>query len=248
MSYPKLPNLQARCFLCLLFLLGGCLAQEPATNSPLELLDHLAGEWVLQGTIAEKQTTHEVQVVTFTRERADHVVLDESLRADVEAMRRLHPGDLHFNGRDHADRVWILGFTADDGPVAYYAFDRTTREGTFLFAHKPSLEAYTLAAMEPFSFTSRDGLVVHGLHGELLGAEGRADAARRVDPHLVLHRHALGAPVHDPLAVAVGDVGHEIPAERDVQQLHAAADAEHRQVGARERGARELHLEAVALG
>ena len=64
----------------------------------------------------------------------------------------------------------------------------------------------------------------------------------------MLHRHALGAPVHDLLAVAVGDVGHEIPAERDVQQLHAAADAEHRQVGARERGARELHLEAVALG
>jgi len=106
--------------------------------------------------------THEVQVVTFMRERADHVVLDESLRADVEAMRRLHPGDLHFNGRDHADRIWILGFTADDGPVAYYAFDRTTREGTFLFAHKPSLQAYTLAAMEPFSFTSRDGLEVHG--------------------------------------------------------------------------------------
>ena len=106
--------------------------------------------------------THEVQVVTFMRERADHVVLDESLRADVEEMRRLHPGDLHFNGRDHADRIWILGFTADDGPVAYYAFDRTTREGTFLFAHKPSLQAYTLAAMEPFSFTSRDGLEVHG--------------------------------------------------------------------------------------
>jgi dipeptidyl aminopeptidase/acylaminoacyl peptidase len=106
--------------------------------------------------------THEVQVVTFMRERADHVVLDEALRADVEEMRRLHPGDLHFNGRDHADRIWILGFTADDGPVAYYAFDRTTREGTFLFAHKPSLQAYTLAAMEPFSFTSRDGLEVHG--------------------------------------------------------------------------------------
>ncbi len=106
--------------------------------------------------------THEVQVVTFTRERADHVVLDDALRADVDAMRALHPGDLHFNGRDHADRIWILGFTADDGPVSYYAFDRSTGEATFLFAHKPDLQAYTLAAMEPFSFTSRDGLDVHG--------------------------------------------------------------------------------------
>jgi dipeptidyl aminopeptidase/acylaminoacyl peptidase len=106
--------------------------------------------------------THEVQVVTFMRERADHVVLDDALRADLGAMRALHPGDLHFNGRDHADRIWILGFTADDGPVSYFAFDRATGEGSFLFAHKPDLEAYTLAAMEPFSFTSRDGLEVHG--------------------------------------------------------------------------------------
>jgi len=61
-SYPKLPNLQATCFLCLSVLVGGaCLGQEPATNSPLELLDHVAGQWVLQGTIAGKQTTHDVQ-------------------------------------------------------------------------------------------------------------------------------------------------------------------------------------------
>ncbi len=106
--------------------------------------------------------THRVQVVTFTRERADHVVLDDALRADVEAMRALHPGDLHFRGRDRADRIWIVGFTADDGPVAYYAFDRRSGTGTFLFAHKPDLAEYTLAAMEPFTFTARDGLEVHG--------------------------------------------------------------------------------------
>jgi dipeptidyl aminopeptidase/acylaminoacyl peptidase len=105
---------------------------------------------------------HEVQVVTFTRERADHVVLDESLLPDFEAMRALHPGDLHFSGRDHADRIWILGFTADDGPVSYFAFDRSNGKGTFLFAHKPGLEAYTLAPMEPFSLTSRDRLELHG--------------------------------------------------------------------------------------
>jgi dipeptidyl aminopeptidase/acylaminoacyl peptidase len=106
--------------------------------------------------------TQVVQVVSFTRERVDHVVLDPALRADVDAMRALHPGDLHFHGRDHADRTWVLGFTADDGPVAYYAFDRSTGRSTFLFEHKPDLSMYTLAAMEPFAFTSRDGLEVHG--------------------------------------------------------------------------------------
>jgi dipeptidyl aminopeptidase/acylaminoacyl peptidase len=106
--------------------------------------------------------THHVQAVTFTRERADHVVLDPSIAADVEAMKALHPGDLHFRGRDLADRMWIVGFTADDGPVAYYAYDRESGGATFLFAHKPDLAAYTLAQMEPFAFTTRDGLQVHG--------------------------------------------------------------------------------------
>jgi dipeptidyl aminopeptidase/acylaminoacyl peptidase len=106
--------------------------------------------------------THRVQAVTFTRERADHVVLDESIAADVEAMKALHPGDLHFRGRDHADRIWIVGFTADDGPIAYYAYDRESGEGTFLFVHKPDIAGYTLAPMEPFAFTARDGLEIHG--------------------------------------------------------------------------------------
>ena len=38
---------------------GIAAAQQPPLNSPL--LDHLAGKWVLQGTIAGKQTTHDVE-------------------------------------------------------------------------------------------------------------------------------------------------------------------------------------------
>src|SRR5215471_909283 len=54
-SYLKSSALQGTRFLCLLFLVvGACHAQVPAMNSPLELLDHLAGQWVLQGTIAGK--------------------------------------------------------------------------------------------------------------------------------------------------------------------------------------------------
>jgi hypothetical protein len=34
------------------------VAQEPPVNSPL--LDHLVGKWVLQGTIAGQETTHDV--------------------------------------------------------------------------------------------------------------------------------------------------------------------------------------------
>jgi dipeptidyl aminopeptidase/acylaminoacyl peptidase len=41
-------------------------------------------------------------------------------------------------------------------------WDRTARTSTFLFENQPELARYELAAMEPFSFTARDGLEVHG--------------------------------------------------------------------------------------
>ncbi|MGD8628235.1 MAG: S9 family peptidase, partial [bacterium] len=40
--------------------------------------------------------------------------------------------------------------------------NRDTKEATFLFVHRPALEEYTLASMEPITFTSRDGLKIEG--------------------------------------------------------------------------------------
>jgi len=106
--------------------------------------------------------THEVQAVAFLRDRMDWQVLDPAFGTDFEAMRALHPGDMGFGGRDHADRTWLASFTADNGPVSYYSFDREAKEGTFLFEHQPALSAYPLSSMEPFSFDARDGFTVHG--------------------------------------------------------------------------------------
>jgi dipeptidyl aminopeptidase/acylaminoacyl peptidase len=78
-----------------------------------------------------------------------------------------------FLGRDHADRTWLVAFTVDDGPVAYYAWDRESQTATFLFHHQPALSRYTLSPMEPFSFTARDGLEIHGYLTFPPGAERR---------------------------------------------------------------------------
>ena len=106
--------------------------------------------------------TREVQMVTFQKERLEHVVLDDAIAAEWSTIDALHPGDAHLLGRDRADETWLVGFTADDGPVHYYAWDRRSQKATFLFEHRPELNDYTLAAMEPFSFTARDGLEVNG--------------------------------------------------------------------------------------
>jgi dipeptidyl aminopeptidase/acylaminoacyl peptidase len=114
-----------------------------------------------------------IQMVSFTRARQEHEVLDPTIAADVEAIEKIHDGDMSFLGRDHADRTWLVAFVPDDGPVSYYTWDREARSPTFLFEHQPALSRYTLASMEPFSFTARDGLTIHGYLTFPPGAERR---------------------------------------------------------------------------
>ena len=106
--------------------------------------------------------TREVQAAAFTRARTEWIVLDEAVREDFAAIAKLHPGDSTVVSRDRADENWLVAFTADDGPVSYYAYDRYEKRGTHLFDDRPELKEHTLAPMEPISFEARDGLEIHG--------------------------------------------------------------------------------------
>jgi dipeptidyl aminopeptidase/acylaminoacyl peptidase len=106
--------------------------------------------------------TREPQVVTVQKARSEYVVLDPAVAGDLTAIRALHPGDPAITNCDDEDRIWLVAFTNDAGPVPYFAYDRQTKDSQFLFEHQPELSKYELAAMEPFSFTARDGLTIHG--------------------------------------------------------------------------------------
>jgi dipeptidyl aminopeptidase/acylaminoacyl peptidase len=105
---------------------------------------------------------YEVQAVFFTKARQEWMILDESIREDFEAIAELDEGDFFIYNRNDADDMWLVGFTKDNGPIPFYAFDRSEKKGIFLFSHKPDLNDYTFSSMEPMSFTSRDGLTIHG--------------------------------------------------------------------------------------
>lgn len=106
--------------------------------------------------------TKEVQAVAFERARLEWTVLDESIREDFEKIETLNAGDFFIASRDRADESWLVGFTRDEGGVSYYSYDRRAREGEHLFDDRPDLKDYDLAGMKPVSFTSRDGLTLHG--------------------------------------------------------------------------------------
>jgi dipeptidyl aminopeptidase/acylaminoacyl peptidase len=126
--------------------------------------------------------TQDPQIVTVLADRMEYLVLDPSVADDLKAIRALHPGDPSFSGRDDADATWLIAFTIDAGSVTYFLYDRETRTGRALFEARPELSGYTLAAMEPFSFAARDGLVIHGYLTFPPGAE-RSSLPAVVDVH-----------------------------------------------------------------
>jgi len=106
--------------------------------------------------------TYEVEAVSFLRDREEWVVIDDAVAEDFAAIRELDDGQFSITSVDTEYETWTVAFVKDDAPVSYWVYDRNTREGTFLFVHRPELGRYTLAKMEPISFTSRDGLTIHG--------------------------------------------------------------------------------------
>lgn len=106
--------------------------------------------------------THEIEAVGMVKDRDEWTILDQSVREDLEIIRGLHRGDFFLLNRDHDDQTWMIGFTVDNGPVPYYAYNRKTKMAEFLFSNRPDLDHYELAQMEPISFQSRDGLMIHG--------------------------------------------------------------------------------------
>jgi dipeptidyl aminopeptidase/acylaminoacyl peptidase len=114
------------------------------------------------GGIMRHPDTFEIQALSFYKDRKEWVVLDEDIKPDFEAIEKLHKGDFSIYSRDNNDRIWLVTFVCDTEPASYYVFDRRTKKGTFLFYNRPALKDYTLAPVEHLSFTSRDGLTLHG--------------------------------------------------------------------------------------
>jgi dipeptidyl aminopeptidase/acylaminoacyl peptidase len=146
------------------------LDSRGANASRLVLLDSESGDTQTLvedqrydvGRIMTDPATHRVQAAAVERARTEWVVLDEGIREDFEAIRGLDRGDFAVTSRDRADENWLVAFTADDGGVSFYSYDRRDKGGRHLFDSSPDLAGYDLARMDPVSFTSRDGLTIEG--------------------------------------------------------------------------------------
>ncbi|GCE25608.1 peptidase S9 [Dictyobacter alpinus] len=113
------------------------------------------------GEIMANPDTYEIQAVAFNKDRVEWQILDPSIQLDFDRIREIHQGDFSIVSRDNADENWVVAFIADNGPVPYYVYHRKEQSAEFLFVNMPALSNYTLAQMQPVSYSARDGLTIH---------------------------------------------------------------------------------------
>ena len=139
-------------------------------------------------------TTKKLEAVSFTRARTEWKALDPAVEVDFAALGKVRDADFFISSRDLADKTWIVSFVSDDGPVYYYAYDRATKQATQLFSNRPALEKFKLAKMKPISFTTRDGMTIHGV-GRLKGITGRSFDDHRIAMSLAVAGLVSDGPV-----------------------------------------------------
>jgi dipeptidyl aminopeptidase/acylaminoacyl peptidase len=102
--------------------------------------------------------THEIEAVSFNRERVRWKALDKAMANDLGALEQGAAGEPTLVGTDRARKTWVVAYAADTVPTAYYLYDRPTKKLTKLFVSQPALEKYRLAPMKPVILEARDGL------------------------------------------------------------------------------------------
>lgn len=110
------------------------------------------------GGVVIQPDMHTVQAVGFNYFKNEWTVLDSTIRQDFDVIGKLHRGEFYVTSRDRADKNWIITFQGDDGPVAWYVYNRDTKKAEFLFNNQPELEKHKFATMEPVVIKSRDGM------------------------------------------------------------------------------------------
>ncbi len=118
--------------------------------------------------------TYEILAVSFVKDKQEWQFFDKDFEKDVQEMRKLDKGELHIHGHDDAKVNYVISFEKDNGPLAYYLFNRTTKQGNLLFENRPALKQYKLASMEPIQYKSRDGFEVHGYLTRPVGKSGKS--------------------------------------------------------------------------
>jgi dipeptidyl aminopeptidase/acylaminoacyl peptidase len=109
------------------------------------------------GDVVIHPTEKHVQAVSFTYERKSWQILDSAIEPDLTYLRTVADGEVEIVSRTLDDKLWVVAYLVDNGPVRYYQYDRAARKASFLFTNRKALESQPLVKMIPAVFKSSDG-------------------------------------------------------------------------------------------
>jgi dipeptidyl aminopeptidase/acylaminoacyl peptidase len=111
------------------------------------------------GGVLAHPTEKNIQAVSFTYDRTEWKILDDSIKPDFEYLKTVEDGEFVVASRTLDDTQWIVAYFLDDGPAKTYRYVRSPeRKAHFLFANRDDLDDYPLVKMHSPIVTSRDGL------------------------------------------------------------------------------------------
>ena len=116
----------------------------------------------LLGSVLYERDTLELWGFNYSKDRIKWIFFNKDIQELYNNVRMLDEGDIFFAGRDLDDNKWVIAFIKDNGPVAYWLYDRSQKKGTFLFDNQPLYKQYVLSTMQPITYQARDGLTIHG--------------------------------------------------------------------------------------
>ena len=119
-------------FTCLVA--GSAFCQQPTLNDPL--LEHLDGQWVLRGTVAGKETTHDVQAEWVLAHQ--YLKLHETAREKNAKGQPLYEANVYI-GWDQAASEYRCVWLDVYGGISVQSIGRATPSGdsmAFVFTDK----------------------------------------------------------------------------------------------------------------
>ena len=138
-------------------------------------------EYDLSEVIISDQT-NELLGVGYNRDRLAYKAFNKQFARDLNALEKVHDGEIHFQSSTRDERRWIIAYDSPNDPGATYLYDRETGQAQFLCRPRPWLPRDALADVKPIKFQSRDGLTIHGYLTVPKGVE-----ARNLPTVLVVH-------------------------------------------------------------
>ena len=140
------------------------------------------------GTLNDLKTGR-VQAYSVNYLKPEYVVLDPSVKGDIDFLRSQIKGQYYITGRTDADDKWLLAVDPTTAPSTTYLYERAAKRLTPLFASRPELEGAPLVAMHPLEIKARDGLTLVSYLSlpKAVDPQGSGKASKPVPLVLLVH-------------------------------------------------------------